>query len=107
METTTGELVAGDAIDTGRVAIRCRFYGPTNHRGSRIRVTRFDSPAAGRDPNGMTVSWDHALGLTDNYVAAVRQYVRRAGWAGTWAVSTCDGGAVAVMVPGSDRAVAR
>jgi hypothetical protein len=112
METELGELVAGDAIESGRVAIRCRFYGPTNHRGSRIRVTRFDNPTDAygftrRDPNGMTVSWDHALGLTENYVSAVREYVRRAGWSGTWAVSTCDGGAVAVMVPGSDRTVAR
>lgn len=106
METKLGELVAGNAIESGRVAIRCRFYGPTNHRGSRIRVTRFDSKIAGRDPNGCTFGWDYALGLTDNYVAAVREYVRRAGWSGTWAVSMCEGGAVGVFVPGSDRTVA-
>ena len=99
------ELGAVGAVESGRVAIRCRYYGPTNHRGSRIRVTRFDPPTAGRDPNRLTVGWDYALGLSDNYVSAVAEYVRRAGWQGTLAVSVCDGGAVAVMVPGSDRAV--
>jgi hypothetical protein len=106
MSTELDQAVAGDAIESGRVAIRCRFYGPTNHRGSRIRVTRFDSVIAGRDPNAMTFGWDYALGLTENYVSAVREYVRRAGWSGTWAVSTCEGGAVGVFVPGSDRTVA-
>ena len=93
--------MTGLAVESGRAVIRCRFYGPTNTRGSRIGVRRFDPPCAGNDPNRITVSWDHALSLTENYVAAVQQYVTRAGWGGTWAVSTCDSGAVAVFVPGS------
>jgi len=84
--------------ESGRVVIRARFYGPTNTRGSRIRVSRFDPPAAGRDPHAVTVGWDYALGIPENYVEAVREYVSRAGWNGDWAVSTCDGGAVAVYV---------
>lgn len=84
--------------ESGRAVIRARYYGPTNMRGSRIRVTRFDPPSAGRDPNAVTVGWDYALGLTENYVSAVREYVTRAGWTGEWAVSTCDGGAVGVYV---------
>lgn len=93
--------MTGLAVESGRAVIRCRFYGPTNTRGSRIGVRRFDPPAAGNDPNRVTVSWDHSLGLVENYVAAVQEYVTRAGWVGTWAVSTCDGGAVGVFVPGS------
>lgn len=84
--------------ESGRAVIRARYYGPTNTRGSRIRVMRFDPAPAGRDPNAVTVGWDYALGLTENYVSAVREYVTRAGWNGEWAVSTCDGGAVAVYV---------
>ena len=98
METGT---MTGVAVESGRAVIRCRYYGPTNTRGARIGVRRFDSPVAGNDPNRVTVGWDDALGLTKNYVAAVQQYLDRAGWAGTWAVSTCDRGAVAVFVPGS------
>lgn len=82
--------------ESGRTVIRARFYGPTNTRGSRIRVSRFDPPSAGRDPNAVTLGWNYYQGLTENYVSAVREYVTRAGWDGEWIVSTCDGGAVAV-----------
>lgn len=93
--------MTGLAVESGRAVIRCRFYGPTNTRGSRIGVRRFEPPVAGNDPNRITVSWNHALGLTENYVAAVQEYVTRAGWAGSWIVSTITDGAVAVYVPGS------
>lgn len=95
------ETVAGRAIESGRAVIRCRYYGPTNNRDSGIRVQRFDPPAAGADPNRVTVSWDHALNPIENYVAAVQAYVSRAGWLGTWIVSTVPDGAVAMYVPGS------
>ena len=91
--------MTGKAVESGRAVIRCRFYGPTNTRGARIGVRRFDPAAAGNDPNRLTVGWDYSLGLVENYVAAVQEYVTRAGWSGTWAVSTCDSGAVAVFVP--------
>ena len=96
--------MTGKAVESGRAVIRCRYYGPTNTRGSRIRVQRFDPPTAGSDPNRVSVGWDYALSLTENYVQAVQAYLDRAGWAGTWVVSTCDSGAVAVYVPGSERA---
>lgn len=76
--------------------MRVRYYGPTNTRGSRLRVSRFEWAGAGLDPNRITLEWDYALGHTENYVCAVREYVTRAGWDGEWIVSTCDGGAVAV-----------
>lgn len=84
--------------ESGRAVLRARFYGPTNTLGARIRVARFDPPSAGRDRNAVTVGWDYALGLTDNYVSAVREYVTRAGWLGEWSVATCEGGAVGVYV---------
>lgn len=93
--------MSGKAVESGRAVIRCRFYGPTNTRVARIRVQRFDSPAAGADPNRVTVSWDYSLSVVGNYVAAVQEYITRADWSGTWVVSTCDGGAVAMYVPGS------
>lgn len=93
--------MSGTAVESGRAVIRCRYYGPTDHRVSRIRVQRFDPPAAGADPNRLTVSWDHSLGLVENYVAAVQAYVTRADWGGTWVVSTVPDGAVAMYVPGS------
>lgn len=92
--------MSGSSVESGRAVLRCRYWGPTNTRGSRIRVMRFD---AGRDPNGITVDWDHALNLTGNYVSAVQAYLDRAGWGGTWAVSTVTDGAVAVYVPNTSN----
>jgi len=84
--------------ESGRAVIRARFYGPTNRSQASIRVSRWDSPSAGRDPNRISVSWDYGLGVPENYAAAVREYVTRAGWNGEWSVATCDGGAVGVYV---------
>jgi hypothetical protein len=92
------------AAYSDRAAIRCRFYGPTDHRWQRVGVSRIDGNR--NDPNRIVVDWDSSVGLTDNYVAAVDEYLRRAGWLGTWAVSVCNDGAVAVFVPGSDGRVA-
>lgn len=83
-----------DAVASGRVGIVCRYHGPTNSRGSRISVGR----AAG--PGRIYVSWDHALNVEENYVAAVREYVERMDWDGVWCVGLIDnGGAVAVRLP--------
>lgn len=114
----TGTLKEGSAMETekelaqaptaavtasGRVVIRCKYFGPTNHRGSRIRVERWDGGMSrASDPNRLTVGWDYSLSIEDNYVKAVAGYIRRAGWTGRWTVATCDGGAVAVYVGGMD-----
>lgn len=57
------------------VAIITKYYGPTNHRGSRILV-KSDAGKVSR----MTVSWDHALNPEDNHHAAALAYVKRNGW---------------------------
>jgi hypothetical protein len=88
--------------ESGRVALRARFYGPTNTRGARIRVSRFEWAGAGLDPNRFSVEWDYSLSITENYVYAVREYVARAGWNGDWVVTTCDAGAVAVYAGAGD-----
>lgn len=92
--------MTGQALESGRAVIRCKFYGPTTHRGDRIKVQRFDALP---DPNRVTVAWDHSLGLVGNYVAAVQAYLDRAGWSGSWVVSTVTDGAVALYVPSTDR----
>jgi hypothetical protein len=98
-------MTAGEAVESGRVAIRCRYYGPTNSgRGSVIRVARMDC-ARVADPNRITVSWDYGVNPSENYRRAVAEYVRRAGWYGSWSVGGTTDGAVAVFVPQSDRTV--
>lgn len=61
---------------------------------------RFDG---GRDPNGITVDWAQEWNPITNYVWAIQMYLDRAGWGGTWAVSTVTDGAVAVYVPNTSN----
>jgi hypothetical protein len=84
---------------SNRATVRAKYLGPTNHRGSRIVVSRFDSPSYGTDPNRITVSWDYSLGVVENYAAAIKTYLERADWQGKWIVSYTDSGAVAVQPP--------
>lgn len=52
--------------------IRVRYFGPTNHRGARL--------IANTDSTRITVAWDHALGTTDNYIAAAQALATKKGW---------------------------
>lgn len=96
MATETTNTRQAQTIDSYRVAIRCRYYGPTLRLPSRIVVARWDSPTWGKDPNRLTVGWDDALNIGENYQKAVQKYLERAEWSGTWAVSRVPDGAVAV-----------
>jgi hypothetical protein len=93
VETTTRKAVARESH---RVSLICKYHGVTNHRGSRITVQRNESNAYGKDPNKITVSWDYAIGTSENYQQAVQTYLDRAGWAGVWVTATTGNGAVAI-----------
>lgn len=93
---TDDMIKTAKVVQSHRAVIRCKYLGPTGTRGSRIKVARFES---GRDPYAMTVSWDDALDIAENYEQAVRLYIDHAGWNGKWVVSTTTNGAVAVCVP--------
>ena len=56
------------------VSIQVRVLGPTNYRGTRLRVWRGDC-AYRDDEYGWTLPWDDALNGSDNAVAAVRHYL--------------------------------
>lgn len=92
-------------IESHRTAIRTKYLGPTNHRGSRIRVWRADG-AYSEDPRALTVSWDHALNPAGNHAEAVRRYVERevndTTWVwpdGAWVVGGGREGSLAVWSP--------
>jgi len=82
-----------------RVALRCKYQGATNHKGSRITVSRYDNTSVyGKDPQRVTVSWNYALEVGENYAVAVELYLSRAEWGGHWVTSTITDGAVAVCL---------
>ena len=92
----TQHTPTAEVVESYRVTIRCKYLSPTNHRGSRISVQRWDSPAWGKDPNRLVIGWDYSMNPGENYAEAVRQYVARAEWQGPWITSTTPDGAVAV-----------
>ena len=103
METKQTETERAIVSESWRTVIRCKYHGPTNHRGSRITVARFESSAHGTDPNRITVGWDYSKNTGENYAAAVAEYVRRANWGGGGRVGTVTDGAVAVWVGNLDE----
>jgi len=57
-------------------AIRTRYHGPTNVRGSRIIA----SCEAGR----VIMDYNHALNLEGNHAAAARMLLDKFGWKGVY-----------------------
>lgn len=53
-------------------AIRTRYFGPTNFRGSRIQ--------AKCEAKSIFVSYDHALNLSQNHKVACETLVRKVKW---------------------------
>lgn len=53
-------------------AIQCKYCGPTNTKGTRIKV----SCAA----KTKFISWDYALNPSDNYYQAAKEVAKELGW---------------------------
>lgn len=58
-------------------AIRTRYLGPTNTKGSRIK-------ADDGDGNSMIVSYDHRYGIDENHRLACKALQRKLNWAGRY-----------------------
>jgi hypothetical protein len=105
--TTQETKIVGDRLhfekriavtESYRVTIQVKYHGPTTHRGSRITVSRWDSPTQGVDPQRITLKWDDSCSTGENYAQAVREYCIRAEWQGHWRIGSTPTGAVAVWV---------
>ena len=57
-------------------AIECKYYGPTNTRGSKI-------VASDSDGNKIAIPYPHELSGTDVYARAAIALCRKMGWKGT------------------------
>ena len=49
-----------------------KFIGPTNWRGSRIKVTSFSG--------SIIVNWDHAFSVGENHCLAADKLIKMRGW---------------------------
>ena len=70
MKTTT-DTTADQAIKyrVSHSAIRTRYYGPTDTKGSRFIATDGE--------NRMVVSYDYSLGVTDNHAAVAQAFLTK------------------------------
>lgn len=59
-----------------RQALVTKYFGPTNTRGSRIKV----QASAGIK----FYPWDYALGIEGNHTEAARKFAEHLGWDGSW-----------------------
>lgn len=82
------------------VAIRARYLGPTNYRGSRFRVWRADGTWQ-EDPDRIEVSFDHGLSQSDRARDLIARYLANKGdnWQGHWVVAgASDSDYIAIKV---------
>jgi hypothetical protein len=84
---TYSEQATPDTLPTARYrAIRTRFAGPTNTRGSRIIAD------AGDRQSRVTVDYDHALNTDQNHAYAAVLVTRKMGWTGEYYPPLAGGG---------------
>lgn len=55
-----------------RQAIVTKYLGPTNHRGSRIKVKAY--------AGSRTYTWDHSLDTNENHTKAAESFAKELGW---------------------------
>jgi hypothetical protein len=59
-----------------RQAIQTKYLGPSNVRGARVKATS--------DAGSVILSWDHAVGVEENHIAAALALAAKWGWRGRW-----------------------
>lgn len=96
-------------------AIETYFISPTDTRGARIKARVMEGRTSdGAPARSLTLPWDHALGTSDNHVAACEALATRLGWSGEWIEGgAADGasvwvnshrpGAVVVVAPEAEQ----
>ncbi len=57
-------------------AVETKYYGPTNHRGARIK--------AYAQCGAVWSSWDHSLSVEGNHSAAALAFLTKWDWDGLW-----------------------
>jgi len=53
-------------------AITTKYLGPTNHKGSRIKVKSY--------AKSITYSWDYSLDVGENHTAAANKFLKEMEW---------------------------
>ncbi|MBD9542229.1 hypothetical protein IB276_22550 [Ensifer sp. ENS04] len=78
------------------VAIKTKFLGPTNTRGSRIKAEACDKGPFAHAKRQVVLSWDHSMDAQGNHAAAAKALATKLEWDGEWHIA--DGGDVYIFV---------
>ena len=73
-------------------AIKTKYHGPTNARGSRVK-------ASDEDMNSITIPWDHALDTTENHTKAAKVLCEKMDWHGELVMGSLKDCYMFVFVP--------
>lgn len=73
--------------------IKTRYFGPTNHRGSRIKAG-----GSGEGAPSIMVPYDYGIGQDDNHIAAAKAFAEKFNWSGVWYGGDDNRGCVFVRV---------
>lgn len=86
-------------IRSYRVAIRTKYYGPTNTKGSRIKAMAEAGKHIGETTSVFT-TYDCALDSYDNHERAAKRLCEKLEWEGTFTSGSLnnDGGMVFVYL---------
>jgi len=82
--------------DSPLAGVETKYYGPTNCKGSRIRVRRSDHRQG--DPVKW-ISWDYALNSFDNHRFAAVAYIDMMNWHGDYVAAATEKGYTFARVP--------
>lgn len=77
---------------SGYAAISCKFLPPTNHEGTRIRVSKASCKRLIQ-----TYPWDYELGTAENYEQAAKFFATCMGWSGNMVGAFVKTGAVFIF----------
>jgi hypothetical protein len=58
-------------------SIKTRYYGPTNHNGSRVSATDEGTFGSKFGRRRLVMSYDHGLNLTENHAKAARLWIEK------------------------------
>lgn len=72
----TNDTPKATVRSTYRQAITTRYFGPTNHRGARIRATA--------QAGSVTIPYDHELNPEGAHAKAALALADKWGWGGQW-----------------------
>jgi len=71
------------------VAIKTKFLGATNYRGSRVKASVMYN-WGDHERGSLTLNWDHAKDSEGNHAAAAEALAKLLEWDGEWHIA--DGG---------------